>query len=134
MQGDFLSPDIQADMKSFLRDPDRGRIRRSTILAPTQDAENHTMISEDVIRETTDQSYLDLEREENSADEEQDDWGEHDDKCVDVVLSDMCEPWPLIDGRYKRSINNPYARLMNTSGNAFRDHVGSMVSCEYHVR
>lgn len=121
IQGDFLSPDVQREIKNFLRDPDRGRPRRPTILARAQDA-----ISEEVIRATTSQGYVDLEREENS--EENDDMDSaHDDKCVDVVLSDMCEPWPITDGLYLRSKSNPYVRLMNTSGNAFRDHTGSMV-------
>ena len=44
----------------------------------------------------------------------------HEEQCVDVVLSDMCEPWDLIEGRHKRSISNPYYRMMNTSGNAFQ--------------
>jgi 21S rRNA (uridine2791-2'-O)-methyltransferase len=122
IQGDFLSPDVQREIKNFLHDPDRGRPRRSTILAPPQDT-----VSDDVIRETTEQGYLDLEREENSAEEDEDPGSEHVDKCVDVVLSDMCEPWPITDGLYLKSKSNPYVRLMNTSGNAFRDHTGSMV-------
>lgn len=52
---------------------------------------------------------------------------QHLDKTVDVVLSDMWEPWDPLDGMYKKTISNPYRRLMNTSGNAFRDHAGSMV-------
>jgi 23S rRNA U2552 (ribose-2'-O)-methylase RlmE/FtsJ len=122
VQGDFLSPDVQREIKNFLRDPDRGRPRRSTILATPEE-----VVSEDMIRETTSQSYLDLEREEYSEEEDEDPAGEHNDKCVDVVLSDMCEPWPITDGLYIKSKVNPYIRLMNTSGNTFRDHAGSMV-------
>lgn len=81
-----------------------------------------------MLRETTSQSYLDMEREENSEEEqEEEEPTEHDNRRVDIVLSDMWAPWPLVDGTFKRSISNPYARLMNTSGNTFRDHVGSMV-------
>jgi 21S rRNA (uridine2791-2'-O)-methyltransferase len=46
---------------------------------------------------------------------------------VDVVLSDMSEPWDQTAGFYKKSLSDPYFRMMNTSGNAFRDHAGSMV-------
>ena len=46
---------------------------------------------------------------------------------VDVVLSDMCEPWEQTTGFWKRSLTEPYLRMMNTSGNNFRDHAGSMV-------
>lgn len=128
IQGDFLSVDVQREIKNFLRDPDRGRLRRPTMLAAPQDEDAQNAISQDVIRETTSQSYLDHEREENSAEEEEDADAEHEDKCVDVVLSDMCEPWPILDGLYIKSKVNPYVRLMNTSGNTFRDHAGSMVS------
>ena len=49
-------------------------------------------------------------------------------RVVDVVLSDMCEPWLQTDGFWKKSLTNPYNRMMNTSGMNFRDHAGSMVS------
>jgi 21S rRNA (uridine2791-2'-O)-methyltransferase len=48
-------------------------------------------------------------------------------RVVDVVLSDMSEPWDQTAGFYKKSLSDPYFRMMNTSGNAFRDHAGSMV-------
>lgn len=48
-------------------------------------------------------------------------------KCVDVVLSDMSEPWSPDAGSAQKSLTNPYHRLMNTSGIAFKDHAGSMV-------
>ena len=47
---------------------------------------------------------------------------------VDVVLSDMSAPWEQTDGFWKRSLSDPYYRMMNTSGMNFRDHAGSMVS------
>lgn len=50
-----------------------------------------------------------------------------DGRVVDVVLSDMSEPWDQVAGFYKKSLSDPYFRLMNTSGNPFRDHAGSMV-------
>lgn len=39
----------------------------------------------------------------------------------------MSEPWPQIHGFAVNSLSNPYARMMNTSGIAFKDHAGSMV-------
>lgn len=47
---------------------------------------------------------------------------------VDLVLSDMCEPWPQTTGFWLRTINDPFLRMMNTSGNALRDHTLSIVS------
>ena len=52
-----------------------------------------------------------------------------DGRVVDVVLSDMSEPWEQTSGFYIKSLTEPYIRMMNTSGVAFRDHVGSMVCC-----
>lgn len=48
-------------------------------------------------------------------------------RVVDVVLSDMSEPWDQTTGFYKKSLSDPYFRLMNTSGISFKDHAGSMV-------
>lgn len=49
-------------------------------------------------------------------------------RVVDVVLSDMSAPWPQAAGySYNRSVSDPFFRMMNTSGNSFRDHAGSMV-------
>jgi 21S rRNA (uridine2791-2'-O)-methyltransferase len=41
---------------------------------------------------------------------------------VDVVLSDMSAPWEQTTGFWKRSLSDPYYRMMNTSGMSFRDH------------
>lgn len=48
---------------------------------------------------------------------------------VDVILSDMSEPWPQTYGFWLNTLSNPYHRMMNTSGNTFRDHAGSMDLC-----
>lgn len=40
----------------------------------------------------------------------------------------MSAPWEQTSGFNVNSLSNPYHRLMNTSGVAFRDHAGSMVS------
>lgn len=39
----------------------------------------------------------------------------------------MSAPWDQTAGFGANTLSNPYRRLMNTSGNAFRDHAGSMV-------
>lgn len=43
----------------------------------------------------------------------------------------MSEPWPQTSGFTSNTLSRPYHRLMNTSGMAFRDHAGSMVSFHY---
>jgi 21S rRNA (uridine2791-2'-O)-methyltransferase len=124
IQGNFLSPDIQAEIKAFLRDPDRGRLRHgpSALLGESDQS--------DVEDEVT--GYLDRESQESillsTSDSESEGVGEElGDRTVDVVLSDMWEPWDPLEGMYKKHVGNSYRRLMNTSGNAFRDHAGSMV-------
>ena len=47
---------------------------------------------------------------------------------VDVVISDMCEPWPLTVGQWGIGVKQLYNRLMNVSGLKNRDHVHSMVT------
>ena len=131
IQGDFLSPDVQAEIKSFLRDPERGRPR-----LPLPSGDPTTAVADGHIDQSllldSETGYIERERrdtadEEGEASNAAEVHTDHLDKSVDVVLSDMSEPWDPLDGLYKRSISNPYYRLMNTSGNAFRDHAGSMV-------
>ncbi|KIV95422.1 hypothetical protein, variant [Exophiala mesophila] len=112
IQGNFLSPDIQADIKSFLRDPDRGRLRQSLLLGAVPTSSDDQMKIEETEtgylerqHSSSQNSDLDSSSDSNSNSEME---KQHADKTVDVVLSDM---------------------LMNTSGNAFRDHAGSMDLC-----
>lgn len=70
-------------------------------------------------------SYIDRER---SVDADEVDGDEQSaGRTVDVVLSDMCEPFPFLP-TWKRTLSVPYHRMMNTSGMSFRDHAGSIVS------
>lgn len=48
-------------------------------------------------------------------------------RVVDMVLSDMSAPWDQTSGFWKRSLSDPYYRMMNTTGINFKDHAGSMV-------
>ncbi|CCF40157.1 ribosomal RNA methyltransferase MRM2 [Colletotrichum higginsianum] len=41
----------------------------------------------------------------------------------------MSAPWDQTSGFGVNSLSNPYHRMMNTSGVAFRDHAGSMDLC-----
>ena len=154
IQGNFLSPDIQAEIKAFLRDPDRGRLRQSPLFHIDPSSPTPTTTAgeplDQITVEAAETGYLErqhseagesMEEDENSAGDKAKSGGSdggnakenhHEDKTVDVVLSDMCEPWDPLDGMSKRMISNPYRRLMNTSGNAFRDHAGSMV-CIPHI-
>ena len=46
----------------------------------------------------------------------------------------MSAPWEQTSGFGANTLSNPYHRLMNTSGVAFRDHTGSMVSIDSSER
>lgn len=117
IQGNFLAPETQEYIQDFLNNPNRGRPHQF-----------------DGVGDTC-RSLLDPEIAANQSPQTQETvtpaQAAHSDKrlgrTVDVVLSDMYVPWPLTSGFWKRSLSDPYHRMMNTSGNNFRDHAGSMV-------
>ena len=136
IQGNFLSPAVQEEVKKFLRESNRGRIRQE----PSFMAEGpeYQMTEEDL--EKSSRSYFELEQRadmgtsSNAYEIAQDMHGgrsitgNSESGMVDVVLSDMSEPWEQTEGFWKRSLSDPYYRMMNVSGVSFRDHAGSMVS------
>ena len=120
IQGDFLSPEIQAEVRTLVKDRTHGQ--------PPSNLPFHKEGS----------GYIDLER--HSSQREDEDYAReadqarsagntNDQRVVNVVLSDMSEPWDQTSGFGKRSLTEPYRRMMNTSGMAFRDHAGSMDLC-----
>jgi 21S rRNA (uridine2791-2'-O)-methyltransferase len=136
IQGNFLSPAVQSYVQEFLRDPARGRPRNPSIFRTENDQEN--CLTEEELEERQ-RGYIDREKSasmpvgelangalsvENRSDDETKNW------TVDVVLSDMSEPWEQTTGFWKRSLSNPY-RMMNTSGTNFRDHAGSIVRLSF---
>ncbi len=135
VQGNFLSPAVQEEVKRFLRESDRGRIKREPSLIAEDGEEQMT---EDDLEESS-RSYLELEKRADAGTFSHIDaaaqsirrarsgTGNVDSGLVDVVLSDMSEPWEQTEGFWKRSLSDPYYRMMNTSGVSFRDHAGSMV-------
>jgi 21S rRNA (uridine2791-2'-O)-methyltransferase len=52
---------------------------------------------------------------------------------IDVVLSDMSEPWPQTEGFWKNALTEAYFRMTNVSGIAVKDHGDSMVFCFLYV-
>jgi len=123
IQGDFLSPVIQDEVRAYVQDPELGRLRRQV------SAKADEGVTEEEL-DDMERGYIDIERQAHldgaelepigrlaeGSDADQEDLSrlsvkERDarqGRAVDVVLSDM---------------------LMNTSGNAFRDHAGSMDLC-----
>ncbi|SCU80838.1 LAME_0B04742g1_1 [Lachancea meyersii CBS 8951] len=49
---------------------------------------------------------------------------------IDVIISDMYEPWPQTDGFWNNFTNSAYDRMANTSGIAVKDHSMSMDLCD----
>ena len=125
IQGNFLSEGVRAEVKRFLEDPNQGRPTAS--LAAPVEKTNTATDNESSIDESRLHSNSDTIGKVTSAKpskKAQDDSG----KMVDVVLSDMSEPWPLeTPSSWKRSLSDPYIRMMNTSGINYKDHAGSMV-------
>lgn len=143
IQGNFLSTVIQDEVRAYVRDPELGRPRKQ-ISSKDEDG----LTEEDI--DEMERGYIDIERQAHldgvttepisQPAEDKDhvekpgaklslkERGARQGRTVDVVLSDMSEPWDQTAGFYKKSLSDPYFRMMNTSGNAFRDHAGSMVS------
>lgn len=116
IQGNFLAPEIQVYIQEFLRNPNRGRLREPNVL----DSDARPSLVESAL--VTDSTLATSEPETTDLPKRQ-----IIQRTVDVVLSDMSEPWYQTSGFWKRSLSDPYNRMMNTSGNNFRDHIGSMV-------
>lgn len=133
IQGNFLSPDVQSYVQEFLCDPARGRPRNPNIFGSENGQEDELTEKE---LEERQRGYIDREKSASIPTGEpidgalltEDTMGDDARKwTVDVVLSDMSEPWQQTTGFWKRSLSNPYHRMMNTSGVSFRDHAGSIV-------
>ena len=136
IQGNFLSAAVQTEVKNFLRDPSRGMVLPQQFLAggsmnvetrPRTDFADP--LSAD-FQQTTKRAWDPLGIHKKLISDESgmvDTIGQDESMVVDVVLSDMSEPWDQTSGFWKRSLSDPYYRMVNTSGNAFRDHAGSMV-------
>lgn len=115
-------------MKRFVADPDCGRVRREEYLTQKDEAEDKTghKNKESLHRNDEPSSELSISRDSGKRSVKSKE--EEDGKVVDIVLSDMCEPWLQTTGFWKRSLSDPYSRMMNTSGITFKDHAGSMVN------
>ncbi|KAK4447938.1 ribosomal rna large subunit methyltransferase j [Podospora aff. communis PSN243] len=123
IQGNFLSRGVQDVVKRFLVEG-RGKHEAKALEEET-----------DSQGEEERPSYIEMERQAAKEEEaaegvvaEGDGKGK-DMRLVDVVLSDMSEPWPQTHGFSVNSLSNPYRRMMNTSGIPFKDHAGSMDLC-----
>ena len=130
IQGNFLSPAVQEEVRRYVQEPDRGRPRARKSFTES-DSNEEGMTSEDL--EAASKGYVDLEKEilgDEAADALDELHEPRSDATVDVVLSDMSAPWEQPLRSSARTLVNPYLRMMNTSGNAFKDHVGSMVSLD----
>lgn len=124
IQGNFLSEGVREEVKRFLRDPNHGRPVAS-ISTPIGTA-NATNETPDGVE---DQTNADSEIETKPiAKKTRKKAADGPGKVVDVVLSDMSAPWPMESpNHWKRSLSDPYIRMMNTSGINYKDHAGSMV-------
>ena len=117
---------MQSEVKRFLRDPERGRLRpQATGNPPPGGSDEH---GSDITSAWENGDLLDRRTGGDLVDPPVDGAGGHtvQDRMVDVVLSDMSAPWDQISGFWKRTLSDPYNRLMHVSG-TFSDHAGSMV-------
>ncbi|KAI5236947.1 FtsJ-domain-containing protein [Aureobasidium subglaciale] len=156
IQGNFLSAEVQAEVRRYVRDPALGRARARVTMSKRGEGEEEDGPTEEEV-EGESRGVLRMTQETKTTGTEQpgpqEEEGEHqqqsdheaekdeeaqlsvrkkdlrDGRVVDVVLSDMSAPWEQTTGHWIRSVSNPYFRMMNTSGTPFRDHAGSMDLC-----
>ncbi|KAI0389837.1 23S ribosomal RNA methyltransferase [Xylariaceae sp. FL0594] len=122
IQGNFLSPVVQNMVKEYLVEFAQRPNTPTSQAAEAADAESD---GDDALVERP--SYIDTERAESV--EHRHETTPEDNKLVDIVLSDMSDPWIQTSGFSSNTLSNPYHRMMNTSGMSFRDHAGSMDLC-----
>ena len=121
LQGDFLSGGIREEVRRFVAEGARGRVGAG------EEEEGRSVVDRAGREAETEAVEEDREAKKGKKAPTQKELDVEAGRVVDVVLSDMCEPWPLVAATWVRSVSNPYRRMMNTSGMAFRDHAGSMV-------
>lgn len=123
IQGDFLSDEVRAEVRRYVGEWGLGRARARGLRGLVGEREGEGAEQRTLLDEQQQQQQLKQQQEEEEEEDEQ--------RVVDVVLSDMSAPWPLASGAWIKSVSNPYFRMMNTSGVAFRDHAGSMVGVSF---
>ncbi|KAF2763936.1 FtsJ-domain-containing protein [Teratosphaeria nubilosa] len=135
LQGDFLSPEIRAELRKYVSEAARGRprVHHQLLSQDAEDAQEESGATQDDL-DAENKGILELEKAAGGGGRAQKlnaqrQLDEAEGRVVDVVLSDMSEPWPLVTSTWIKSVSNPWRRMMNTSGMAFRDHAGSMDLC-----
>jgi 21S rRNA (uridine2791-2'-O)-methyltransferase len=124
IQGNFLSKSVHDELKKMLADPHLGMPSPERQIYADKEEELRDRLNEKNHNEdNAPNSYIDLERHASSTASAE----PTSESSVDIVLSDMCEPWPQEHYFWLRSVNDPYIRMQNTSGLAVRDHGASMV-------
>lgn len=157
IQGDFLSPSVQAEVRAYVKDPQRGRPwhRPTNLVSHLHALSAHQQNTERVLTADTASDEAQPVSSTTSSNVPSDlsiaqahtppqsspsflrvneDSGrgvqsdEVEERVVDVVLSDMSAPWVQPSTTWKRSFSDPYYRMMNASGLKSKDHIDSMVS------
>ncbi|KAN0070389.1 Ribosomal RNA methyltransferase FtsJ domain containing protein [Elaphomyces granulatus] len=113
IQGNFLSPSIQAYASEYLRDPNRGRPRHSRLSDGLTIPPERSFL--DGQQKRADQGKQ-LSLGDMGAKESMYPNKKESEQTVDVILSDLSA--------------DPYYRMMNASGINFKDHAGSMDLCQ----
>lgn len=135
MQANFMSKRTHLAILQYLSDTDRGRavpLKAPLDAAPLEDPEAGENMLEP-------ESYIDLEKrvtDENAIFNEAEiveAIEKTKPKLINIVLSDMCEPFPLGGGYHKTHLTAPRFRMANTTGLKAADHGASIVRTSIDV-
>lgn len=140
LQGDFLSESVQGLVRDFVRewkgrehggvgeDGEEGDGEVRSVLERAREHEHEQEHGVEVVEAATEEEKDKHKKKDKKLSAKAQDLQQG--RVVDVVLSDMCAPFPGLEiASWINSVNRPYRRMMNTSGNPFRDHAGSIVRC-----
>lgn len=131
MQGNFLAESVQERVRGFVREWKEGAReegQEESVLEAARAERVESTLAEDaepVVQEVEVEKKASKKQTKKLSAKALD---LQEGRVVDVVLSDMCAPFPGLElSSWINSVNRPYRRMMNTSGNPFRDHAGSIV-------
>lgn len=139
LQGNFLSEAVQERMREFVREwkegaaQEEGREEESVLEAARVEKVDSPLAEEEEAPAAVEEAVVEKKASKKQAKKlSAKALDLQEGRVVDVVLSDMCAPFPGLElSSWIRSVNRPYRRMMNTSGNPFRDHAGSIVGCSF---
>ncbi|GME95103.1 unnamed protein product [Ambrosiozyma monospora] len=142
MQANILSKQTHRLIRDFFRKSDQERELKAARTMDIQSSSGGTIAS--ITNESLVASELENDSDERSESHnsnkgtkektiksvEEIEAERENERPIDVVVSDMYEPFLQVSGYHSRTTNLPYFRMANMTGLALKDHLASMDLCD----